>query len=224
MIKGTIFNIQQFSLHDGPGIRTTVFLKGCPLSCAWCQNPEGIKKEKELLYFPEKCLFCKDCVGVCPSKALTTEVQKILRDSRLCTTCGKCVEICPSGALEQAGEEITAAELLNEVLKDRLLFEESAGGVTLSGGEPLLQKDFCLDFLYLLRSSSIHTVIDTCGYVPWADLKEVAPLTDLFLYDLKLTDVDKSLAFTGVTNDLIMDKTNVFVIIPKNNNNIAGQE
>ncbi|MDW7738442.1 MAG: glycyl-radical enzyme activating protein [Bacillota bacterium] len=204
MIKGTIFNVQRFSLYDGPGIRTTVFFKGCPLSCWWCHNPEGIGGEAKLVVETRSCIGCASCVTICPEGALSLNDQNMaVIDYNRCNLCRKCLEVCPTGALELIGREVTVDELVDELLKDRIIFEESGGGVTLSGGEPLQQDEFIINLLKALKKEQIHTVVDTSGCAPWETIEEVAKWTDLFLYDLKLVDRDKSMKYTGVTGDNI---------------------
>ena len=195
--NGLIFNIQRFSLHDGPGIRTTVFFKGCPLSCLWCQNPEGISSDPDLFRHESRCIVCRACLRACPEKAISFNEEGLTVDRDKCSLCRACVDACPSGALEAAGREVTAAGLTEEILKDRVIFEESGGGVTVSGGEPLLQPAFLAAFLKSLKELDINTAVETCGYAPWPILEKVSAWTDLFLYDLKLISSDKSLEYTG---------------------------
>jgi len=197
--KGLIFNIQRFSLHDGPGIRTTIFFKGCPLNCLWCQNPEGLKSKKELFRYSHKCIDCKTCLKVCPEEAVIIKGQGPVIDRSTCKLCLKCTEICPTGALEAVGKEITIKELLEEVLKDRVIFEESGGGATLSGGEPLMQDVFAVKFLKALKINNINTAVETSGFVSSKVLDNAAPWTDLFIYDIKIVDPDKCIDYTGFT-------------------------
>ncbi len=202
--KGLIFNIQRYSIHDGPGIRTTVFLKGCPLSCFWCQNPESQEMKAEILIDRSKCASCGQCVTACPSKAnlLTRDGVKIIRDK--CIGCGKCVEICPNQARKLTGEYITVEEVIEEVLRDNIFYENSGGGVTLSGGEPLMQHDFALQLLRRCKEEGLHTALDTCGYIPWETMQTLLEYTDLVLYDIKCLDAKKHLKATGKTNELII--------------------
>jgi len=200
---GLVFNLMHFSLHDGPGIRTTVFLKGCPLRCRWCHNPESQSREPELIYFEERCIHCGDCVGVCPHGALHLDKQ-LTHDPKLCQHCGACVDACPSGARQLAGRRMTVPEVLAEVMKDQVFFDESGGGVTVSGGEPLLQAGFVEALLAACKERRIRTVLDTCGFADPGVLRRVSEHVDLFFYDLKLMDSEKHLRFTGVKNELIL--------------------
>ncbi|HBG00032.1 MAG TPA: glycyl-radical enzyme activating protein [Firmicutes bacterium] len=205
MNTAMLFNIQKFSLHDGPGIRTTVFFKGCPLGCLWCHNPESQNPLQEMLYDKDKCGMCGMCRRVCPQNAITNVGNAMVTDLQKCDFCGKCVLYCVSGAREIAGKEYTVEEVVNEVVKDKVFYEESQGGVTLSGGEPLVHLDFVEKLLRRLQEEGIHTAVDTCGAVPFEDLKKAAKYTDLFLYDLKLIDDHKHQKFTGASNQQIID-------------------
>lgn len=204
MKRAMLFNIQRFSLHDGPGIRTTVFFKGCPLKCAWCHNPESQALGQEMLYDRDQCGLCGMCARVCPQGAISDANNSMVTDLEKCDFCGECVIHCIPGAREIAGREYTVSEVVGEVLKDRVFYEESQGGVTLSGGEPLLEIDFAADFLRKLKEAGIHTAVDTCGAIPWAYLERVAPSTDLFLYDLKLIDDARHVEFIGASNQEII--------------------
>jgi len=205
MTYGNIFNIQRFSLHDGPGIRTTVFLKGCPLKCLWCQNPEGITKNISHIYHSQKCLGCGRCDESCPKGAILFDSGKPFIDEAKCKKCYLCVDNCPALALEIAGRYLDAGDLVNELLKDRLVFEESGGGVTFSGGEPFFQAKFLLLMLKLLKAQNINTAIETCGHTAWHYLEKARSLTDLFLYDLKVVDPEDYKKLTGVSGKLILD-------------------
>ncbi|MGB9553206.1 MAG: glycyl-radical enzyme activating protein [bacterium] len=200
-IKGIVFNIQRYSIQDGPGIRTTVFLKGCPLHCLWCHNPEGINPKPEIVWWERRCLGCKECQKACP---LNTDVFPPAFDP-LCDLCGKCLEVCPAKALELAGKEFTVPELMEEILKDRIFFDVSQGGVTFSGGEPLFQGEFLLSMLQALKEEKVHTTVDTSGYASPELFRKVSETADLFLYDLKLMDEKKHRHFTGVSNQVILE-------------------
>ena len=204
-MKANIFNIQKFSLHDGPGIRTTVFFKGCPLSCIWCHNPESQNPGREILYDKNKCTLCGTCLKACKNKAVEINRDKLVTNVDKCTFRGDCLLACTNGARQLAGQEYTVEEVLEEVLKDRVFYKNSGGGVTLSGGEPLLYADFVEALLIKLKEENIHTALDTCGAVDFKILEKTAPYTDLFLYDLKSMDDDKHILYTGVSNKGIID-------------------
>ena len=211
MTSGIIFDIKRFALHDGPGLRTTVFLKGCPLSCLGCHNPEGQAMEPELLFRPDRCTECRDCLDVCPRDALswTTEARGqgpgLQIDRERCQMSRACVEVCLPGALEVAGVRRTSDEVLEVLESDRLYFDESGGGVTFSGGEPFSQPDFLRELLVGCRNRELGTVVDTCGHVPPEVFREVAVLADALLVDLKLIDEARHRAFTGVSNTWILE-------------------
>ena len=205
MLNAMIFNIQKFSLHDGPGIRTTVFFKGCPLSCLWCHNPESQNTRQDMLYDREKCVMCGMCAKVCPQQAISVVGNSMVTDLTKCDFCGECVIYCIPGAREIAGRTYTVPEVLDQVLRDRAFYEESGGGVTLSGGEPLVHVDFAEELLRRLKEEGIHTAVDTSGAVPFESLQRVAKYTDLFLYDLKLVDEEKHREFTGGSNQEIVE-------------------
>lgn len=203
---GIITDIQKFSVHDGPGIRTVVFMKGCPLRCAWCQNPETQFHQPEIAYFSSSCVQCGSCLRACPERALSVQDDgKIIRDPELCKKCGKCVTACNFNAMRMFGKYSTADDVIHEVLKDRVFYEQSGGGVTLSGGEPLLQHDFSLYILKQLNHEGIHTAIETCGYCQWEDFLPILNHTDLVLFDLKHLDFELHKNYTGVNNDLILN-------------------
>jgi pyruvate formate lyase activating enzyme len=182
-LTGIIFDIQRFSVHDGPGIRTTVFMKGCPLRCRWCHNPEGLTKKQQLQFFEEKCIGC----GLCGEKNKLSDA--------------KC---CPTDALTVCGKYVTEQEILTEILKDKV-FYANEGGVTFSGGECLLQADFVTAVLEQAKKSGLHTAVDTCGYVPWTEIEKTLSVCDLYLYDIKSTDSVKHREYTGVDNTLIIE-------------------
>jgi pyruvate formate lyase activating enzyme len=197
-----VFNVQRFSLHDGPGIRTTVFLKGCPLQCAWCHNPEGIAAEPEVLVVENRCIRCGACRTACPL-GIAAGGGWIPDGREACTACGTCADVCPTGAREVVGREVTVDELLAEVLRDRVFFDTD-GGVTFSGGEPLLQLRFLEAMLEACRAAGLHTAIDTSGLAPLKHLLRVAALADLVLFDVKLMDDTRHRMHTGVSNTQIL--------------------
>lgn len=204
-LRGVVFDIKRFALHDGPGTRTTVFLKGCPMHCWWCHNPEGQSARPEIMFHRSRCNGCGDCLEVCAPGALKLAAEGLLIDRHKCTLCGACIQACPAEALELSGREMTVAEVLAEIEKDGLFYDESHGGVTFSGGEPLLQPDFLGALLQACQEEEIHTCLDTTGFAPWEVLERVARHVDLFLYDLKLMDDEQHQRFTGVSNGLILD-------------------
>ena len=200
------FDIKRNTLDDGPGIRSVLFLKGCPLSCTWCQNPESINTGYELSFDAEKCISCNECVSACPDNAIDPEMPgKILRDK--CTQCFKCVDVCPSGALEQIGRDTNDMDALaDQVLQDADFFEMSGGGVTVSGGEALMQMDTVAAFFKRVKEKNIHTLIQTAGLFNYKTFeKEVLPYTDTIYFDLKLIDSDDHLTYCGVKNEPIIE-------------------
>ncbi len=199
------FNVQRFSTEDGPGIRSTVFFKGCPLRCAWCHNPEGLSPRPELMWHDVRCIAIRDCLRACPEGALELTPQGMRIDRLRCTACGACAEACPTAALEIVGREWTTAELFAELQKDLTFYQTSGGGVTFSGGEPLRQAEFVGELARLCREAGIHVALDTCGAAPWADLERLLPLVDLLLYDLKSFDRAQHRAGTGVDNKGILE-------------------
>jgi len=205
MTKGLIFDIKRFAVHDGPGIRTTVFFKGCPLHCLWCHNPEGIAKGKELMVRSSRCARCYQCVDACPRGAITRSSGPVAVDRSKCDLCGDCVQVCMSEALEMAGRAVTVEDVVREIERDRIFFEQSGGGVTLSGGEPAAQPDFCRSLLGELNKRSIHAALDTSGLAAWDILWNCASRADLILYDLKLMNEKKHLKYTGVSNRPVLD-------------------
>ncbi len=198
-ITATVFNIQKFSTEDGPGIRTTVFLKGCPMRCPWCHNPESMHAEPELVWHAGRCLGDQGCLTVCPESALSARPDGIHLDRARCTGCGRCVEFCPASALELHGRTMTVGEIFETAARDMPFYEPSGGGVTLSGGEPLAQAPAALALLRLFREGGIHTALDTCGAASERIWEEVLPLVDLVLFDIKTVDPEKHRAFTGVS-------------------------
>lgn len=207
---GLIFDVQRYSIHDGPGIRTTVFFKGCPLRCWWCHNPEGIDSGKELMYFEYKCMHCGSCAHVCPMGAIEFDGISIIRRS-MCIACGSCSAACPSDALKLIGKEYTVGELMKEIERDVLYFDNSGGGVTFSGGEPLYQHEFLLEVLKECKKIDIHRTLDTSGFAPQEVLASVADYVDLFLYDLKLIDEKEHIKYTGVSNAQIKENLRFLV-------------
>ena len=203
-MTGAICDIKRFAVHDGDGIRTTVFFKGCPLKCLWCHNPESIGGKPQIAYHENKCIGCGECVTVCPAQAHTMG-QIHTFDREKCVGCGACEPVCLGGAITFYGKTVTVQELLPQLLEDRAFYENSGGGVTLSGGECLLQADFCAQLLKELKEQGIHTAVDTCGFVSRAALDKVIPYTDIFLYDLKAFDEDVHIRCTGQSNRIILE-------------------
>lgn len=204
MQSGLIFDVKKYAINDGPGIRVTVFFKGCPLQCAWCHNPESISTTMQKMYNPDKCMGCKACVEVCPEEACTLTADGIVIDRELCTSCGKCAEICPTMATEMSGKMVTVDEIVKIVEKERVFFDQSGGGVTFSGGEPLQQAEFLIALLDEFGRRDIHRAVDTTGFTKSETLLEVAKRTDLFLYDLKMMDSARHKKWTGVGNEKIL--------------------
>ncbi len=200
-----IFEIKRFAVHDGDGIRTTVFFKGCPLKCVWCHNPEGISMKPSLAYYAHKCIGCGECVNKCLQKAHKMKNGGHSFDASLCIGCGECEEDCLGEALSFYGKEITVQELLPRLLEDKEFYENSGGGVTLSGGECLLQADFCRELLCTLKENGIQTAVDTCGFVSRDAFDKVIPYTDVFLYDIKAIDPTVHKRCTGVENGRILE-------------------
>jgi pyruvate formate lyase activating enzyme len=204
MGTGTILNIQKFSIHDGPGIRTTVFLKGCPLNCMWCHNPESKNKNRELMFWSDRCINCGDCAKSCTTSAIIDSGQNMRFNFKKCTKCGKCAEVCPGNAIEVIGKTESVENVIAEIKKDIVFYNESGGGVTFSGGEALHQIDFLEKLLISAKQYGIHTAIDTSGYALTCDILKIISNVDLFLYDIKHMDNDVHLKLTGVSNKLIL--------------------
>jgi len=200
---GLVLNIMRFSLHDGPGIRTTLFLKGCRLRCWWCHNPESQSVQPEVIYFDDRCIRCGDCTRACPQGALHLN-ERVVQNPDLCQRCGKCADACAVAARQLAGRWMSVPEVMKEVLKDQIFFDESGGGITVSGGEPLTQPAFVEALLAECRARRIRAALDTCGWADSAVICKVSEYVDLFLYDLKLMDCERHRRFTGVKNDLIL--------------------
>lgn len=192
MNKAMIFDIERNSFVDGPGIRTTVFFKGCNLNCAWCHNPESQDFKPQLMFYNDKCKGCGKCAEVCPTPGN-------------CTLCGKCTFYCPVDARKICGKEYTVDEVFNEIIKDKSFYENSGGGVTFSGGECMVQIDFLCEILKKCKESGIHTAVDTAGYIPFENFEKILPYTDLFLYDIKIFNAQKHKQYVGVGNELILE-------------------
>ena len=207
-MQGVVFDIKRFAIHDGPGIRTSVFLKGCPLNCIWCQNPEGISREITLWYFHSRCIRCGDCISSCPENALSAHPRSshyIRIDRSLCTSCGACVEVCPSTALSFAGRLMEHLEVVEELRKDRTFYKSSGGGITLTGGDPFAQTAFSRAILQEMKKIGIHTAVETCLLTSREELESLVPYVDLFLVDLKVDDPVKHAEYTGASNERIKE-------------------
>ena len=222
---GTVFDIQRYSIHDGPGIRTVVFLKGCPLHCQWCANPESQSEQPVLFYIRKKCISCASCAAVCPEKAIepAPKGEGMTVRRTLCTSCFECVQICPTGAMLRKGQVMTVEEVLREATRDRVFFARSGGGVTLSGGEPLRQYGFARAILEGLREQEIHTAVETTGMGRWEELLGLAELADLVLFDFKHIDANAFHRYVGTADvetlygnmaRLARERENVMVRIP----------
>lgn len=207
--SGIVFNIQKYSVHDGPGIRTVVFLKGCPLRCRWCSNPESQKPQPQLVYNPKKCLtleHCVRCIEVCTAGAIKSgEGNRIRLDRDICTECLLCTKACPSLALNVYGETMTIPQVIDKVEEDSSFYSRSGGGLTISGGEPMHQADFAINILKEARRRRINTAMETCGFCQWEDLERACEVLDTLLYDVKSLDPEKHRIFTGISNELILE-------------------
>lgn len=204
-MPGTIFNIQHFSVQDGPGIRSTVFFKGCPLECVWCHNPESHFPSPEIACYPDKCIDCGNCVSECPQMlhAISNGKHSFIRKG--CANCGKCVIQCYAGALEIIGKEVTAEQIISDVLQDRIFYNNTNGGITISGGEPMMQPKFAIELARLAKENGLHVCLETSGYCSSDYLLEIARYTDLFLYDYKISDETLHEKYTGVSNNIIIE-------------------
>lgn len=218
MNQPLIFDIKRYAINDGPGIRITIFFKGCPLSCRWCHNPESQSPEQQKLYSASRCIGAQECIEVCPNDALTLTADGIVTDWHRCKLCGKCAEACPTKAIEMSGRYYSTQELLKIIEKERVHFEQSGGGVTISGGEPLMFPEYLIELLALCKQAGIHTSVDTSGFANKETLLKVAEFTDLFLYDLKLIDPILHKKWTGVDNRLILENLKVLIEIGKDIN------
>lgn len=204
-----IFDIKRYAINDGPGIRVTIFLKGCSLNCKWCHNPESIPVKQQKMYSSDKCIGSKECIKHCPNDALTLTPQGIVTDTDLCQLCGKCTEVCPTKAIEMAGELMTVEQVMVEIKREVLLMDNSKGGVTFSGGEPLLHHKYLIQLLDACGEEGIHRCIDTSGFADKKVLLEVASKTEHFLYDLKMMDDKKHKKWTSVSNKKILENLTV---------------
>lgn len=221
-MKGKILNIQRCSIHNGPGIRTTVFFKGCPMTCLWCHNPESQSFKNEVMYDQEKCVQCQSCISSCSNKCIDLKVGRIETDLNRCISCENCIDFCLSGSRELVGRDISAKDLVDELMKDNEFFKNSNGGITLSGGEALSQGDFTIEVAKLLKKRGISVALDTCGFVNSEQLEEISQYIDIFLYDIKIIDPEKHKEFTGVDNKLIFENlqllnhlgSRIFIRIP----------
>jgi len=221
--QGLIFNIQRYSIHDGPGIRSTVFFKGCPLRCKWCSNPESLSPATELMVRESRCNGCGRCIKVCAPGALSLAASGLRLDRAKCDLCLKCIEACWEDAIEPAGREMSVEEVVEECCKDELFYRNSGGGITLSGGEPLLQAGFAIELLRNLKGRGFSTALDTCGHIPWETLEKAMAYTDLVLFDIKHIDPEEHRDGTGVDNKLILsnlekamvsNKSRVWIRVP----------
>lgn len=203
MVEGNIFDVKKFAVHDGPGIRTTVFFKGCPLNCWWCHNPEGISKDNDIFFYETKCIECGTCIEICPEDAVM-EKDTIVIDREKCSTCGVCADNCPSGALQNTSRTLTSDEVMEEIKKSIIFYDSSDGGVTFSGGEPLMQIEFLKELIEKCKDEDIHITLDTSGHVDSDLFESIIDDIDLFLYDLKLMYDEQHKKYTGISNEMIL--------------------
>jgi pyruvate formate lyase activating enzyme len=203
MLNGAIFDIKRYAINDGPGIRTTVFFKGCPLDCWWCHNPESRTRQPQMMYRKNRCSSCGECVFACPNGVIHLD-GIIFNQPGSCQDCGECARVCVYGARELVGRTMTVEQVMAEIERDVVFYDQSGGGVTFSGGEPLIQRKFLMELLRCCKEHEIHTTLDTSGYAAWKMIAEAAQLTDLFLYDLKCIDDEKHKRYTGVSNRSIL--------------------
>ncbi|MCY6372805.1 glycyl-radical enzyme activating protein [Clostridium ganghwense] len=216
MIKTTICEIERYAVHDGPGIRTVVFLKGCPLKCLWCSNPETQRKQNEIYYNSKKCIMCERCVDACKEKALRVKEDRISIDREKCTSCGACTKECPMGALNLVGKFMSVQEVFQEVNKDMVFYQQSQGGITISGGEVLIHGDFTVALLKECKKNYINTAIETSGFGNYETLKSISVYADLIMFDIKHTNNDTHKKLTGVENKTILDNLNKLSKIHRN--------
>jgi pyruvate formate lyase activating enzyme len=204
-LMGLVFDIRKFSIHDGPGIRTTVFFKGCSLNCWWCHNPESQSLKTEFIFREDRCIHCETCVEVCSQNALSLQNGIMYFDEGKCNFCAECVSNCYADAREIVGKMMSADDVIIELEKDRAFYDQSGGGITISGGEPLVQADFLFELVKACKARDLHVALDTSGYASWNTFEKVCPYVDLFLYDLKLIPNELHRKFTGVSNRLILE-------------------
>lgn len=203
--KRNVLSITRMTTHNGPGLRTLILFKGCPLHCLWCSTPESQKSEPEIAVYPDKCVLCDQCISSCPQEAITIKNETIIIERSLCNACGKCAPECHAEAIKILGQSRSVGELLEEVKKDAVIYRHSRGGVTISGGEPLLYPDFAYQLLKAFKDEDINVGVDTCGYVPWVNIEPLLPHIDFFLWDIKHMDREKHRELTGVSNELILN-------------------